>query len=666
LSPVSFFQPAYAWGLLALAVPVIVHLLGRRRTRRLDFSTLRFFRETALRAHRTRRLKRLLLLCCRLAILSVVVLIFLQPFDKNDPFAALVNPNASLYVWVDPTKSMDYVERGSPLWRRAMALVDSLDKKAPFSLRRLWYDEQQDKFALKKTLHEHRALFTRHGQPHLRNMLNAFNDGAVHSSRQAILVIFSDFQENVGRALDSFFLADSTKSLVMCVSCAPQRPNNAGIGKVTTSRERPFIVESALHAQGMERRAAVSVSFGDLRVGRETVAFRGNGAVTVKMEIAGQSGPGGCVRLETDDPFQLDNIRYFVLGEGGRRRVVIVGDSTQSYPIAAALRAIGESQWSPVILRTPGDLSMSDIDSADMVVLNEVPFVPRPITILRTARFFAPKAIIVSPAIDSQSFAVAVSLLGVQAAGTGPRPIRPDKPSGLVLYDTISMLGKGFRSLFDQDAAVARYIDRLPGSVLWALDNRKPFATHMLDSLGNSWAFFAAPMGRTASNNLCETGMYVPMVDRIARYALESIHKENDEWIAGRPRRNPFLGSRHPAIIYAAQNERCSQWGNQPYVAFDEPGLYRIQPYDRPSFWIAVNVDAEETALAYRSPKASDRSNGRIVVMGADAFLSGLSAGKGGLFSYGPWMLLAALLFVELFLWERGGDGSGEKTQRKA
>jgi len=192
-------------------------------------------------------------------------------------------------------------------------------------------------------------------------------------------------------------------------------PNNAGIGKVTTSRERPFIVESALHAQGMERRAAVSVSFGDLRVGRETVAFRGNGAVTVKMEIAGQSGPGGCVRLETDDPFQLDNIRYFVLGEGGRRRVVIVGDSTQSYPIAAALRAIGESQWSPVILRTPGDLSMSDIDSADMVVLNEVPFVPRPITILRTARFFAPKAIIVSPKTRPTPSKTAAKIPGVAA-----------------------------------------------------------------------------------------------------------------------------------------------------------------------------------------------------------------------------------------------------------
>jgi hypothetical protein len=382
------------------------------------------------------------------------------------------------------------------------------------------------------------------------------------------------------------------------------------------------------------------------------------------MDIAGANRPEGYVRLEADDPFPLDDIRYFVCGEGGRRRVVVIGDSAQSFPIAAALRSIGESQWSPVIQRLPQYLSINDIDSADMIVCNEIPFVPQPVQLLRTTKFFSPKAIVVSPAIDSQSFMATKSLVG-PAAGTGLRLVRAPQPCGLVLYDTISMLGKGFHRLMDKDAAIERYMEPIPGSVLCGLDNRAPFATHFLDSLGHSWALFAAPLGRTPSNNLCETGLYVPLLDRIARLSLESIHKESDEWIAGKPRRNPFLGSRHPAFLYTLRNERRAQWGNQLQVKIDEPGIYRIQPCDRPSFWIAVNADSEETSLVYRSPKAPVRSKTAVAVIGADAFLSRLKAGKGGIFSYGPWILLAVFLFAEMLLWERDGGLKKEQIQRK-
>ncbi len=369
--------------------------------------------------------------------------------------------------------------------------------------------------------------------------------------------------------------------------------------------------------------------------------------------------------METDDPFQLDNIMYFVPGEAVSRRVVIVGDTASCFPLAAALRSLGPSHWNPVILRLPQDLSVGDVDSADLIVCNELPFVPRPIQLLRTTRFFSPKAIIAAPAVDTQFFLAAASLFGNPASGRGPGIVRAEKPCGLVLFDTISRVGKGFRRLQDHDAAVIRYIAPLPGDALCFLDNRAPFATHRIDSLGNSWAYFAAPMGRTVSNNLCETGPYVPLLDRIARLSLESVRRNSDEWIAGKPRRNPFLGTRHPAVVYSVRNERLAQWGGQVQVAFDEPGMYRIQPREGPSYWVAVNPDSEETDLTYRSPRTETRG-APVGIVDARTFLSALKAGKGRGFSYGPWSVLAVLLLVEMLLWERE---SGRKTgplQRKA
>ena len=68
MSAFSFFQSAYLWALFALALPVAIHLLNRRRRRPLDFSTLRFFKASAVTASKTRRLRRIALLCVRLLL----------------------------------------------------------------------------------------------------------------------------------------------------------------------------------------------------------------------------------------------------------------------------------------------------------------------------------------------------------------------------------------------------------------------------------------------------------------------------------------------------------------------------------------------------------------------------------------------------------------------
>jgi len=255
--------------------------------------------------------------------------------------------------------------------------------------------------------------------------------------------------------------------------------------------------------------------------------------------------------------------------------------------------------------------------------------------------------------VDSQSFLSTISLLKGMTTPAALRSIRIDQPSGLVFYDTLSMLWKGFHTLVQRDVAIYRYMEPLRGDILCGMDNRKPFVTHFLDTLGNSWVVFATPLGRSQSNNLCETGLYVPLLDRVAQFALESIRKDGDEWITGKSRRNPFLGSGHPATVYNARNQRHSQWGSQLQVKFEEPGVFRIQPYEGPSFWIAVNSDPQEMELVYHSPKTWKNRENHITVINANEFFAVLETGKSFFLSYGPWILLVILLAMEMLLWEK-------------
>ena len=85
MNGIGFLEPLFLWGLLFTVAVVLIHLLKRPRTVRLDFSTLRFFDETTVASNRSRRLRRLLLLLVRLLLAILLVVLFARPFFKHDP-----------------------------------------------------------------------------------------------------------------------------------------------------------------------------------------------------------------------------------------------------------------------------------------------------------------------------------------------------------------------------------------------------------------------------------------------------------------------------------------------------------------------------------------------------------------------------------------------------
>jgi len=75
----SWQQPVALAGLLALAIPVLIHLLGRGRAKQLRFPTLRFVEQSRLLPTRRTRLHDRLLLCVRMAIVGAAALALAQP-----------------------------------------------------------------------------------------------------------------------------------------------------------------------------------------------------------------------------------------------------------------------------------------------------------------------------------------------------------------------------------------------------------------------------------------------------------------------------------------------------------------------------------------------------------------------------------------------------------
>ncbi len=75
----SWLNPLAWFGLVAVAVPILVHLLAHRRAERIPFPTLRFIQPTRLAAIQRRALEDLALLAVRSAIVVLAVAAFAGP-----------------------------------------------------------------------------------------------------------------------------------------------------------------------------------------------------------------------------------------------------------------------------------------------------------------------------------------------------------------------------------------------------------------------------------------------------------------------------------------------------------------------------------------------------------------------------------------------------------
>jgi hypothetical protein len=115
------FAPWFLAGLLALGLPLYLHLLRRHRSTPQPFSSLRFFEPRTLRAVRHRRLRYLLLLALRLALLLLVVLAFARPYI-NRPVATAATEHLQLLL-IDRSFSMRAGSRLADAKRAALALL---------------------------------------------------------------------------------------------------------------------------------------------------------------------------------------------------------------------------------------------------------------------------------------------------------------------------------------------------------------------------------------------------------------------------------------------------------------------------------------------------------------------------------------------------------------
>jgi hypothetical protein len=390
----TFLTPFFLLGLLALAIPVIIHFLNLRKPQKVAFSTLSFFSELQKSTIRRLKLKRWLLLAVRVLALIMLALALARPFLPPGIGGSSAS-SATLYIiLVDNGIRMDRVNADGPYLDQAKELILSMTADA----------RDQDRFAILSThgdlmatgylnssqVSEHVADLQISRSGTLLNQRFKNLDALVSSWSGDLSVIyritteeglvadaqFLEIPESLKKVPLSYVVLGSDSGSNLVVHSVKAAGTIAGPG-VSVPIE---ILVSNLGRQPVYN-AFVSLEVDERLVGQQPLNLDPGASETVYFDlIPTRSGfLKGDIVLEGDQ-FQPDNNHFFSLQVPEVRQVLLINEATESAAtyLTAALQAAEQVQGRIRLQRSsstsyqeagqPGD--------ADVIVLNGLDRIP--------------------------------------------------------------------------------------------------------------------------------------------------------------------------------------------------------------------------------------------------------------------------------------------------
>ncbi len=121
LHTMTFLSPLLAWGMLLGAIPIIIHLLNRRRFRRVEWAPMRYLKLTIQKNRRKIQIEELILLLMRIAALVLLFFYLARPVLNPTGLERWLGSGGrtSQVVVVDDSMSMGYAAGDASAFQRA-------------------------------------------------------------------------------------------------------------------------------------------------------------------------------------------------------------------------------------------------------------------------------------------------------------------------------------------------------------------------------------------------------------------------------------------------------------------------------------------------------------------------------------------------------------------
>ena len=381
LFPMQFVNPLYLIGLLAIAIPVIIHLFNFRRFRRVYFTNVRFLQALKQQMQKQSQLRHLLILAMRILAIAALVMAFAQPFIPfSDKQSKLASRN-TVSVFVDNSFSMEAVGPNGTLLdeskQKAREIASAYKSTDLFQLLTSDFEGRHQRLVTRDEfltmLEEVKVSSSVHTFPEIVSRQYDILKGETSSRRTSYLV--SDFQKSQFNNAD--FSQDSTIStyLVPLKSSAVANVyiDSCWFVQPTQQPEKTTLLTARVwnKSENDLEKIPLKLLINNQQKSVATIDIKAGMSTTVELPFTvHQAGPQNGLLQVTDYPVTYDDKFYFSFDVLSFINVLAINGGSENRFLNALY-----AQDSSVRLTNLNEKSLDygRLPQFELIILNEIP-----------------------------------------------------------------------------------------------------------------------------------------------------------------------------------------------------------------------------------------------------------------------------------------------------
>jgi hypothetical protein len=321
----SFLAPLFLLGALAVAVPIVLHLLRRDEAPEVPFTAVRLLQKSSIERAERRRLRDLLLLVARVVALLLLATAFARPYLEG------AAPTPLRVVAVDRSYSMG----GPKMFAAALSLArESIDAAGSDRVAVIAFDDRADVIAPPGGRAEARAsldgLAAGSGATRFGSVFEAVAQIAGTSTGR--LIVVSDLQRSGWDGESAQTLPPGWNLELRQVA---GHESNVVLSSVRVESGR--VVATVRNTGAMPRSGRLVARLDGREVASSTYAVPGR--ATSEASLAWRAPESGALEVWIDDSGGLpaDDSRFVVLTSRARPRPIVVADGNRAFYLSRAL-----------------------------------------------------------------------------------------------------------------------------------------------------------------------------------------------------------------------------------------------------------------------------------------------------------------------------------------
>ena len=585
----SFISSIFLWFLPLIAIPLIFHLLKRRKFKNIEFSTLRFFKAIQSEAINRLSVINIILLIIRTLIILFIILMLSRPAIEGKYNSKYSNNNNLVYLIIDDSYSNIETLQNN-LNTTISQIHKSYNDDTNFTISLLSDNSiiHDAKLSNEKISFKNLSPSYKSKRLDLNNMYSNIPDKKIYSNIDVYFI--SDMQSNsIPKITGKDYLFNNDFNLFIIKT----NPISQNIYVSDISVKNKLIIpneiidiNAKIYSSSMDiENLDIELYINNINVGKNTLNVTANNSYDILFKSSIPDNDKYNCKLSINDPsnINIDDDFYFTLEAKAQSEICIISDTNEDYYITKALKSYNQLHKNVSIVHlTSSDYLYNTYGNFDSVILFDYSLLNNS---LYSKIDSQTNNIIMIPNVNVSSNTFLTDLLNVNAYKNLESSTLNN--NSFISLDTENIKDEHMRSLFDI-SIMERKVKffsflhvPITSNTLIPFDNGYSFLNKFTVN-SNSLYIISSPMDLTATNFPIK-GIFIPFIGDITKKNNLNNYYTCDQSI-----------SLQNEAKFHINPTRDTLFTNENIIYIDDIGFHQIVYSSNEVDYFASNIDKNE------------------------------------------------------------------------